>query len=236
MDCADPDGDYVCRAPRRRSVVFVGNSGLHELALTTLLCQKFAINFHSVGLEKLLAEYVRYTHLLIVINCSTLGYTDILRMLEKYHEHSRYPTIALINAKRESEFERLGVWPQVVGIFYHDIEPDRLLDGFAHVLNGGLWLPRRIMERMLQDHQRLPPRNHDPNPAVKLTRRQLQILEKLSEGKTNTLIANSLFLSEHTVKSHIYTIYRKVNVKNRTEAANWLTRSKEMSRRAVLDE
>ena len=52
-----------------------------------------------------------------------------------------------------------------------------------------------------------------------LTRREREILILLMDGRTTRQIANELFLSEGTVKSHLTAIYQKLGVKNRTEAA-----------------
>ena len=59
-----------------------------------------------------------------------------------------------------------------------------------------------------------------PNPlAQKLSRRELQVLEGLSKGKSNKEIARDLDLQEPTIKLHVKTLYRKVGAANRTQAA-----------------
>lgn len=51
-----------------------------------------------------------------------------------------------------------------------------------------------------------------------LTRREREVTELICQGKSNKDIAEILFLSESTVKTHIYNIFRKLEVKNRIEA------------------
>jgi len=59
-----------------------------------------------------------------------------------------------------------------------------------------------------------------PNPlAQKLSRRELQVLEGLSKGKSNKEIARDLDLQEPTIKLHVKTLYRKIDAANRTQAA-----------------
>lgn len=59
-----------------------------------------------------------------------------------------------------------------------------------------------------------------PNPlAQKLSRRELQVLEGLSKGKSNKEIARDLDLQEPTIKLHVKTLYRKIGAANRTQAA-----------------
>lgn len=59
-----------------------------------------------------------------------------------------------------------------------------------------------------------------PNPlAEKLSRRELQVLEGLAQGKSNKEIARDLDLQEPTIKLHVKTLYRKIGAGNRTQAA-----------------
>ena len=67
-------------------------------------------------------------------------------------------------------------------------------------------------------------RDGDRGPAVRaagLTERELEILRVLGEGRSNREIAKLLWLAEQTVKFHLTNIYRKLNVKSRTEAVHW---------------
>jgi DNA-binding NarL/FixJ family response regulator len=58
------------------------------------------------------------------------------------------------------------------------------------------------------------------NPlADKLTDREMQVLKGLTEGKSNKEIARDLDIQEPTVKLHMKTLYRKLDVANRTQAA-----------------
>jgi DNA-binding NarL/FixJ family response regulator len=60
----------------------------------------------------------------------------------------------------------------------------------------------------------------EPNPlADKLTARELQVLEGLTQGKSNKEIARDLDIQEPTVKLHMKTLYRKLGAANRTQAA-----------------
>jgi DNA-binding NarL/FixJ family response regulator len=56
---------------------------------------------------------------------------------------------------------------------------------------------------------------------ARLTRRELEILRLVAEGKPNALLARTLWVTEQTVKFHLSNIYRKLKVSNRTEAAHW---------------
>jgi DNA-binding NarL/FixJ family response regulator len=59
---------------------------------------------------------------------------------------------------------------------------------------------------------------HDPPDAMGLTDRERSVLELMASGSTNPEIASTLHLSKHTVKEHTSAVYRKLGVRNRTEA------------------
>ncbi len=57
--------------------------------------------------------------------------------------------------------------------------------------------------------------------APDLTRRELEILQLVAEGHSNSQLATMLWVTEQTVKFHLSNIYRKLDVSNRTEASRW---------------
>jgi DNA-binding NarL/FixJ family response regulator len=85
----------------------------------------------------------------------------------------------------------------------------------------GRWNDRTYHESVLED--RVDAENGwtgDGTPA--LSRRELEVLEVASHGETNAAIAARLGVSVHAVKFHLASIYKKLGVANRTEAAVWL--------------
>ena len=64
-----------------------------------------------------------------------------------------------------------------------------------------------------------PPRSGEE--AYGLTRRELEILQLVAEGRSNAQLAKMLWVTEQTVKFHLSNIYRKLDVANRTEASRW---------------
>jgi len=67
----------------------------------------------------------------------------------------------------------------------------------------------------------LEPKNeeHEEDSASSLTKREIQILKCLADGKNNRAISDQLCLSVETVKTHMKSIFRKLEVRNRLEAA-----------------
>jgi LuxR family transcriptional regulator of csgAB operon len=58
-----------------------------------------------------------------------------------------------------------------------------------------------------------------------LTKRQAEILALVAVGYSNEEIASRLYISAHTVKTHLYTIFKKINVPNRIQASLWAAKN-----------
>jgi two-component system, NarL family, response regulator DegU len=70
-------------------------------------------------------------------------------------------------------------------------------------------------------------RASEVHPAVEergLSKRELEVLQALAEGKSNKEIAQTLWLAPQTVKFHLTSVYRKLDVSSRTQAVNWAYR------------
>jgi len=72
----------------------------------------------------------------------------------------------------------------------------------------------------------VPASSNGISPSAKdavaaLTKRELEILQLVAEGHSNSQLARILWVTEQTVKFHLSNIYRKIDVANRTEASRW---------------
>ncbi|HEY6758582.1 MAG TPA: response regulator transcription factor [Baekduia sp.] len=65
----------------------------------------------------------------------------------------------------------------------------------------------------------LPAPESPPEAVANLTARELEILQMMAAGATNSMVASNLWVTEQTVKFHLSNVYRKLGVSNRTEAS-----------------
>lgn len=93
-------------------------------------------------------------------------------------------------------------------------------DAVRAVAAGGVWidpnLPREVFD-VFQARAQGPAAGAEGDCG--LTRREREILACVADGASNLAIARKLCISEQTVKTHIYRIFNKLNVRNRVEAA-----------------
>jgi two-component system NarL family response regulator len=110
----------------------------------------------------------------------------------------------------------------VVGFLNKDMNPDALVRTLEDVCRDRGLAMTRIMAAKALGHlqrQRVSGPPMQPSPVAHLlTEREHKVLRLIAEGLQNREIAERLTLSERTVHVHVQNIFRKLNVRNRTEA------------------
>ena len=148
--------------------------------------------------------------------------------------------LAAINISDEEEAASLLVSTHLQGVFYRQDSLSLISKGIAKLLEGDMWMSRPLMTRLLDFYRRQQLNAY--RPVCGLTQREVEIIGLLGTGASNTEIADQLFVSEHTVKSHLYNIFRKIKVHNRIQAMNWarqnlampVSRTPRIARRAQM--
>ena len=142
------------------------------------------------------------------------------------HRHPNLPVmwknheIILFNVPKALPTSELITFGVLKGLFYNTEEKTKIAKGLEEVINGENWLPRKVASQLLFYYRNIVSTNTTPT-NVDLTIRELQVIRCLQSGSSNTKIADDLFISEFTVKSHLYQIFRKLAVKNRVQAIAW---------------
>ncbi|WP_282041219.1 LuxR C-terminal-related transcriptional regulator [Halomonas alimentaria] len=127
--------------------------------------------------------------------------------------------IAALNLKDGEHAAELLSYMHLSGVFYRTDSLDLICKGIGRLLEGHLWMSRSLMSHLIEFFRRQSLNSY--RPACGLTQRELEIIGLLGAGVSNMQIADRLFVSEHTVKSHLYNIFKKIDVHNRTQAVNW---------------
>lgn len=98
------------------------------------------------------------------------------------------------------------------GYLLKDEGPERLLEAIHDVHHGGAPMSTQIARLVVGSFQQAPP---VPSP---LTPRETEVLHELCRGKSYKMIADALCISEETVRRHLKSIYRKLEVHSKSEA------------------
>lgn len=139
------------------------------------------------------------------------------------HHMSFAESVALFNVAPGLGIEERIIGLGAHGFFYREDPLDKVAKGVKLIFDGELWISRSIMARYIRKEGEANPPTEDG--ASLLTGREAEILVLVASGATNAAIAEKLFLSHHTVKTHLYNIFKKINVPNRLQAAFWATKN-----------
>jgi RNA polymerase sigma factor (sigma-70 family) len=110
----------------------------------------------------------------------------------------------------------------VRGVFYRNVPLAQLVKGVQAILAGDLWFSRKLTKRMLLSQS--GNRKAAEKTLATLTNRERELLLAAAAGLSNNDIAEELGISLHTVKSHLYRIYKKINIPNRLQATLWVAK------------
>ena len=129
----------------------------------------------------------------------------------------QFKTITFNNVL-SSQYRDVSRWPNLRGAFDTSVNEEQLIDGIHNVQRGEQCFPKAVSQYIIQQLNLSQPKW---NNTVALTYREKEILTKLRQGASNLEIAQLLFISENTVKTHLYNLFKKLAVKNRTQAVFW---------------
>ncbi|NTZ37911.1 response regulator transcription factor [Enterobacter sp. JMULE2] len=128
----------------------------------------------------------------------------------------RFPAlrVVMVLAKKESRWIEQVKQRNVMAIIPRNANPERFAAVLDSVSRGmicfpGEWLRQQASQEAL----------------LMLSERQREVLKRLAAGESNKEISRSLNISAATVKAHLEALFRRLDVKNRTQAAMYYTRS-----------
>jgi two-component system nitrate/nitrite response regulator NarL len=119
------------------------------------------------------------------------------------------------------ELFKLGVH----GFCQRDISSELLVKAVESVVNGELWMQRSLITRIIDELTQSGASSRTANslsngsPIECLTPRELEVARMVHKGGNNKSIARTLDISERTVKAHLSSIFRKLNIENRLHLA-----------------
>jgi DNA-binding NarL/FixJ family response regulator len=211
-----------------QTVCLVGPSRIHNEALASVLERETRA---KCVLEEeinpiLTANPSRFTTLpvLLLWDCREKNPKSLLDELRLYAVQSLSECkVLLLNVRRIWGIEKDLVRSGVSGFFYRRDPLSMVLNGVRAVLRGELWFPRKAMSSfILEGRERAGAFGRQ---SVALTARQIEILALVAVGATNDEIGDKLRISAHTVKTHLYHIFKKINAPNRMQAALWAAKN-----------
>lgn len=134
--------------------------------------------------------------------------------------HDLAPNVRVIIYTSHDEEDRIVQAAElgVDGYLLKGSPKEEIVGAIRSVSNGGTAIEPAVAAKLMQHMNKRSAKAEQP--TVHFSKREKQVLELLSEGKTNRDIGAALFISESTVKFHVHAILSKLDAGNRTEAVS----------------
>ena len=164
---------------------------------------------------------------LMLVDVQLPGVTGlkVARVLRKQH-----PTAKIVFLSMHVDDDRIfdAIRAGAAAFLTKDIDAETLIDSLRRVLNGenlinGLVLGRpQLAWRVLSEFRQLSTDGdaeaETPYAPLPLSAREIEVLDCVAQGFSNKEIAEALFVTEQTVKNHMTSVLRKLNVNDRVQA------------------
>ena len=143
-----------------------------------------------------------------------------LSALQYLREQFPQVPVALVSAASERHWVRSAEALGAVAFIPKATPLDKSVEVIGLLLQGGCWWPQAEPPPTLSPGSRHAPQTPTLEDKLdRLTRQELRILLQIRDGQLNKQIAADLGISESTVKTHISTLLRKLDLQTRTQAA-----------------
>jgi two-component system response regulator DegU len=116
------------------------------------------------------------------------------------------------------------------GYLLKEMDADALIEAVKVVAQGGAYIHPKVTHNLIKEYRRLVNEDEQESseigfkeveyrkPLHILTRRECEVLQLMTDGYSNRMIGEALYISEKTVKNHVSNILQKMNVNDRTQA------------------
>tara|TARA_Y200000002_G_C22634259_1_gene643914 strand:+ start:588 stop:1238 length:651 start_codon:yes stop_codon:yes gene_type:complete len=140
-------------------------------------------------------------------------------VLKNIREHNKSLPVVMLTTSDDEKDLIEAFRNGASGYLLKDMEPDDLVVALRDVLKGETIVAPNLVQILAKFHQGDDTEINITNLIATLTPRENEILELLAEGQSNKLIAKNLGISDGTVKLHVKSILRKLEIHSRVEAA-----------------
>lgn len=222
-----PKGDILPAAPTRGSagsisIALIDDNRIVRDGLTALLKQvsELSVVYSGSGADLAGLERVEPRVVLLDLGLETGDSLSAARRVRAALPESRVVAMDLLPAREDiRDLVKAGV----SGFILKDATLDELVSTILSVAAGAHVLPSTMTTSLFSQiaAEALASRGQDAVDAVRMTPREREVIDLISEGLSNKSIAARLHISVHTVKSHIRNIMEKLALHTRLQLAAW---------------
>lgn len=213
----------------RNSIMIVDDHPLFRQGIRRLIEESGRFNVvaeATTGYEAIRLADIHQPHIILTdIQLPGVTGLKIARILKKQHPTSHIVIVSMhIDDERLFDAVRVGA----SAFLSKDIEAQELIDSLIRIANGEQLINATVLSRpqlarkVLNEFRSLSGDRKKPEPATNnqmpLSVREVEVLDCVAQGYSNKEIAEALFITEQTVKNHMTSVLRKLEVSDRVQA------------------
>lgn len=157
--------------------------------------------------------------LLLDINMPKMNGLEVLKALK---DRKSKVKVLVLTGHNETEYLVKAVDIGINGYVLKDSESAELKKAIFTIADGETYIQPSLIPAL---NSKMIQKNEDELKIDALTKREMEVLKEMSVGKFNRDIAKEMKISERTVKNHISSIFKKLEVTDRTQAAVFAIRN-----------
>lgn len=173
-------------------------------AATDLICEH---NFESAELFLKEVGNVAPDVVLMDIQLPKMNGIEAVRELKSRYRHIE---VLMLTVHQNDKLVFDSLCAGASGYLVKNTPPAKIVDAIQEALRGGAPMSSQVARMVVRSFRQ--------NQDSQLTQRERDVLEQLCEGKSYRSIGDTLFISQDTVRSHIKSIYKKLEVNSKSEA------------------
>ncbi len=158
----------------------------------------------------------------IVLLDINLPDTSGIKLIKDIKKRSKTIKVMMLTVHNEVEYLVDSLDGGADGYILKDSGAEELIKAIKFIYNGERYIEPSLIPSL---NARLVQLETETDMVKSLTKREIQILSLLVNGKSNLDISETLKLSEQTIKNHVTALYKKIGVKDRTQAAVFAIRN-----------
>ena len=193
-------------------VLLVDDHDVVRKGLQLLLESLFPFEVIDASTAQEAVTWAKDTSVELVLLDVRMPVQDGLWALAEIRKHRPDVPILMLSTYASEEFVHAAIEGGANGYVLKEASTHQLREAIETALTRrGLYLHPAVAHRMIMRQRR--------DDVEALSEREMAVLQQVADGCTNEEIATSLYVSEKTVKSHLSSVFRKLGVTNRTQAA-----------------
>lgn len=156
---------------------------------------------------------------LVLLDLNMPGMNGLGGLIELRNELPALPVV-IISAEEDKQVILQAVTYEAMGFITKSSPREQMLRAITQVLDGNIYLPSDIIRDTASPRRAAHAQEVtiSSDQLETLTRKQLLVLEHMTRGESNKMIAYHLNIAETTVKAHVSAVLRKLGVNNRVQA------------------